>query len=92
MPAEIELTESQIKKQCGGLLPQPLSASCILLGLLAANWPFTRQGMIARLERASSAQAQIQGFRSTYFPYPGCVAEDVVFRVAGAKSTELMIG
>ena len=51
--------------------------------------------MIKRLERASSAQVEMRGFHSTYFPFPGCVAEDVVFRqkasVAGQKATEPII-
>ncbi len=36
--------------------------------------------MTKRLERASSAQVEMRGFHSTYFPFPGCVADDVVFR------------
>ncbi|MGB8128209.1 MAG: AsmA-like C-terminal region-containing protein [Candidatus Angelobacter sp.] len=52
----------------------------IFLGLMAAKWPFTRQAMTKRLERASSAQVEMRGFHSTYFPFPGCVADDVVFR------------
>ena len=36
--------------------------------------------MIKRLEHASSASVEMRGFRSTYFPYPGCIAEEVVFR------------
>jgi hypothetical protein len=52
----------------------------VFLAIMAAKWPFTRQAMIKRLERASSAQVEIRGFRSTYFPFPGCIADDVVFR------------
>jgi hypothetical protein len=52
----------------------------IFLGLMAAKWPFTREAMTKRLERASSAQVEMRGFHSTYFPFPGCVAENVVFR------------
>ena len=52
----------------------------ILLGLLAANWPFTREAMIKRLEQASSTRVEMRGFRSTFFPYPGCIAEEVTFR------------
>jgi hypothetical protein len=51
----------------------------ILLGLLAANWPFTREAMIKRLEQASSTRVEMLGFQSTFFPYPGCVAEEVTF-------------
>lgn len=52
----------------------------ILLGLLAANWPFTREAMIKRLEQASSTRVEMRGFRSTFFPFPGCIADDVTFR------------
>jgi hypothetical protein len=51
-----------------------------LAGVLMVKWPFTRAGIIRRLERASSAHVEIERFRSTWFPYPGCVAEGVVFR------------
>src|SRR5690242_15485635 len=57
----------------------------ILLGLLAANWPFTREAMIKRLEQASSTRVEMRGFRSTFFPYPGCIAEDVTFRPIAAN-------
>src|SRR5215467_12098423 len=52
----------------------------ILLGLLAANWPFTREAMIKRLEQASSTRVEMRGFQSTFFPYPGCIADEVTFR------------
>src|SRR3954464_1673062 len=52
----------------------------IFLGLMAAKWPFTREAMTKRLERASSAKVEIRGFHSIYFPFPGCVADDVVIR------------
>ena len=51
--------------------------------------------MTKRLERASSAQVEMRGFHSTYFPFPGCVADDVVFRqktsLAGQKPSEPII-
>ena len=63
----------------------------VLIGLLAVlailfaiNWPFTKSGIIRRLERSSSMQVEIRSFHSTYFP-PGCVAEDVVFRRSGER-------
>jgi hypothetical protein len=58
----------------------------ILLGLLAANWPFTREAMIKRLEQASSTRVEMRGFRSTFFPYPGCIAEKVTFRSIASTS------
>jgi hypothetical protein len=58
----------------------------ILLGLLAANWPFTREAMIKRLEQASSTRVEMRGFQSTFFPYPGCIAEEVTFRPIASAS------
>ena len=60
----------------------------IFLGLMAAKWPFTREAMTKRLERASSAQVEMKGFHSIYFPFPGCVADDVVFRQKTATPEE----
>jgi hypothetical protein len=51
----------------------------VFVTVLALKWPFTRAAMVQRLEQASSAKVEIHGFRSTFFPYPGCVADDVVF-------------
>jgi hypothetical protein len=56
-----------------------------LAGVLAWKWPYTRSAMTQRLERASAGHVEIQKFRRTWFPYPGCVAEDVVFRKAGGE-------
>ena len=42
--------------------------------------------MIKRLEQASSTKVEMRGFHSTYFPYPGCVAEEVVLLPAAAPS------
>jgi len=58
----------------------------ILLGLQAANWPFTREAMIKRLEQASSTHVEMRGFHSTFFPYPGCIADEVTFRPIASTS------
>src|SRR6476646_10203523 len=67
----------------------------IFLAIMVAKWPFTREAMTKRRERASSAQVEMRGFHSTYFPFPGCIAEDVVFRqktsAAGQKPPEPII-
>ena len=66
----------------------------IFLVIMAVKWPFTREAMTKRLERASSAQVEIRGFHSTYFPFPGYVAEEVVFRQkvpSGKKPVEPII-
>ncbi|MGC2696251.1 MAG: hypothetical protein WA738_10725, partial [Candidatus Angelobacter sp.] len=72
-------------------------AACIVtfVVFLVVKWPFTRQAMTKRLENASSLKVEMRGFRSTWFPYPGCVADDVVFSpafsTAGAKSRDAII-
>lgn len=59
--------------------------SVILLGLivaaiiLAVYWPFTRANITRELEEVSSSKVEIQSFRATYFPRPGCVAEGIIF-------------
>jgi hypothetical protein len=59
---------------------------CIFMAVFAIKWPFTRAAMIQRLEQASSAKVEIHGFHSTFFPYPGCVADDVVFTQTNSSS------
>ncbi len=50
------------------------------LVFLARNWPFTEAAVVQSLEAASSSKVKIGTFRRTYFPHPGCVARDLVFR------------
>jgi hypothetical protein len=45
--------------------------------LLARAWPFTQANVIRELELATSSHVRIGAFRRTYFPRPGCVAEQV---------------
>lgn len=100
MPTEVAPKEKRIKTKSSTrklLWILPVIAVCVGIAviLLAVNWPFTREGMTKRLERASSARVEMRGFRSTYFPFPGCVAEDVVFHAigpsAGAKADDPVI-
>src|SRR6478672_2680200 len=100
MPTEIEPAEKMIARRAPAqalrwILLAVSICAVILLGIMAIKWPFTKEAMIRRLERASSAQVEIHGFRSTYFPYPGCVADAVVFRPkaasVGAKPPEPII-
>lgn len=48
--------------------------------LLLVYWPFREAAVKKSLEEASSSTVTFKNFRATYFPHPGCVAEDVVFR------------
>jgi hypothetical protein len=74
-------TATRAPAKCLGWILLALAiCAVIVLGIMAAKWPFTRKAMIKRLEHATSTQVEMRGFRSTYFPYPGCIAEEVVFR------------
>ncbi|MBV8050666.1 MAG: hypothetical protein JOZ80_05725 [Acidobacteriaceae bacterium] len=48
--------------------------------ILLVYWPFREPAVKKSLEDASSSSVSFKNFRPTYFPHPGCVAEDVVFR------------
>jgi hypothetical protein len=78
-PPEQKITTKQYAKKLYWIPLAGAVCAVIFLSVLAAKWPFTREAMIKRLEHASSARVEMGGFRSTYFPYPGCVAENVVF-------------
>src|SRR5438270_11821270 len=94
LPEKNSATRAPAQKFRWILLAVSIFAVAFLV-IMAVKWPFTREAMTKRLERASSAQVEIRGFHSTYFPFPGCVAEDVVFRqktsAAGQKPGEPII-
>lgn len=57
-----------------------LGGLAILFVVLAWKWPFTQQAVIAPLQDQLGSVVQIGSFRQTYFPHPGCVADNVTFR------------
>jgi hypothetical protein len=57
---------------------------------LAREWPFTPANVIKELELATSSTVQLGTFRRTFFPRPGCTAEQVVFRRGTAPNQETM--
>src|SRR4029077_7896014 len=52
----------------------------IALVFLIRSWPFTRDAVSQAIKETMSGTVQMQGFRSTFFPHPGCVIDDVTFR------------
>jgi hypothetical protein len=48
--------------------------------LLAFFWPFRRETVIKELEDESKSRVTAGSFHGTYFPYPGCVLEQIVFQ------------
>jgi hypothetical protein len=60
-----------------------------VLALVAArHWPFTRAAITKSLQEQSGSQVQIATFRQTFFPHPGCVAENVTFRHGPSSGTQ----
>jgi hypothetical protein len=53
-------------------------------------WPFEQKPVIQNLQEASDSQVQVRAFHRTYFPYPGCILEGVVF-VHGTNATKPLI-
>jgi len=71
-------------------------AAFVLLGLsafafLLRDWPFTEEAVVKSLEEASSSKVQIGSFHTSYFPRPGCVAQNVVFRHQTEPATPPLI-
>jgi len=64
-----------------------LISSCVILlavgvavALLVRYWPFHKKDILETLqETVPGTKVTIARFHSTYFPYPGCISEDVVF-------------
>jgi hypothetical protein len=61
-----------------------LAASIVLLAivLLRAYWPFSKERVTQSIEEEFAGKVTIGHFRTTAFPHPGSVAEDVEFRWA----------
>lgn len=53
-------------------------------------WPFDEKPVVADLAEAADSQVTARGFHHTYFPYPGCVLDGVVF-TRGSNSTHPLI-
>ena len=59
------------------------AALLVTFALLARNWPFTQSQVVANLEDAMGGRVEIDRFHQTWFPHPGCVAENVTFKGYG---------
>jgi hypothetical protein len=66
-------------------------ALVVALAVLAMHWPFTQQAVIKSLQDASSSTVEIAHFHGTYFPFPGCIAEGVIFRRSSDPNTPPLI-
>ncbi len=65
------------------LKPAALSALGLSFGavlLLAFFWPFKLDAVLKELADESDSKVTAGSFHATYFPHPGCVLENVIFR------------
>jgi hypothetical protein len=65
-----------------------VTAAVIFIAVLALSvwWPFREQSIVQNLQEASDSHVKVGALHSTYFPYPGCILENVVFtRDSNAK-------
>jgi len=89
---DMTLTTSQSKKSrimqwVGGVL-----ALCVGgLAILVFAWPFREAAVIKELEDESFSKVSVGTFHRTYFPHPGCVLEQVVFRHSPKRETPPLI-
>jgi AsmA-like C-terminal region len=65
------------------------SVVCTAAVLMIRFWPFTQTSVTQALQEAGDSRVQIRSFHSTYFPYPGCTLDGVVF-VHGAGTEPLI--
>ncbi len=60
-----------------------LVSICLLIGIAALAvvhyWPFSKSAILQNLRSASDSDVSVRAFRETYFPFPGCVLEGLVF-------------
>ena len=65
-----------------------IALATVLLGgiVLALHWPFSKERITQSLQQAFPVTVTFDKFHSTYFPHPGCVAENVVFRRLGRSA------
>ena len=65
------------------IVPGTLVLLAALIGavlLLHHFWPFTQQEVASSLQQTFDGTVTIEHFRSTFFPFPGCIAEGVVLQ------------
>src|SRR5271165_96360 len=72
------------------LLILAVAAVCVVISLAIRYWPFEEKSILQDLQEASDSQVQVQAFRRTYFPRPGCVLDEVVF-VHGTNAAKPLI-
>lgn len=63
---------------------------CLAVLLFIRFWPFERSAILQDLAEASDGTVEARSFHKTYFPFPGCILQGVVFH-HGEKSGRPLI-
>jgi len=73
------LPKSRVGRTFLGLFTALVASVAVCAILLFLRWPFTKAKIVRELEEVSASKVDVQSFRATYFPRPGCVAGGLVF-------------
>ena len=73
------LPKSLVGRTFLGLFTVLVASVAVCAILLFSRWPFTKAKIVRELEEVSASKVDVQSFRATYFPRPGCVAGGLVF-------------
>ena len=57
-----------------------LLCCAIVFVAVSVKWPFRKDEIISDLEEATSSKVEIESFRETHFPHPGCLIQGLIFR------------
>jgi hypothetical protein len=91
-PANTLILQQRSHKAAVALVSTAIAVVVVVaLVLLVVYWPFTKQAVIKSLQDASSSTVDITDFHGTYFPFPGCIAEEVIFRRSSDPNTPPLI-
>ena len=65
-----------------------VSLAALAAVLLAAEWPFSQSKVLKSIRESWPGSANADRVRSTYFPHPGCVIENLVLALPSDRSQE----
>jgi hypothetical protein len=70
-----------------------VAIAVVLLAIVlvsSSEWPFSQPQILEDLHEASDSQVQARAFHRTYFPFPGCVVEGLIFNHDPAAPSPLI--
>jgi hypothetical protein len=80
--ATLQIPRPRVSHKTGKIAAGIVLALIIAVALLAPHWPFSEHSIRRDLELGTSAAISFGKFHTTWFPHPGCIAQDVTLRNA----------